>query len=347
MKSVRRYCDMAWRLAFVAASVRYRAAEFMFRARVDGQMLEGKPLSWNAEQMLLLGRDGQLYEFNPKLAKEAQKTSPRFFGYSSSEMKSAACSRNSASNSTCRRRGIIWSCIRRASGTSGRIGSRICTIVSSITFASADSRSRSRRTRSWRLCFATRRNTSATRRPAARRCSPARSATTIHRLESRVLVRHDDRAAVGRLVGKRRHDHPRGDAPDGVQHGHSRRFSGTPRWLVGRPGDDVRGPRRVECAIRSHAGRSRESRPAGRFSGLRRDAVEAGRRCSTCCRPTGCFKAIQPGAYAEAWALSFYLSETQPRLYAAYLAKTAERPLFGDYPAAERVADFQDIFGGK
>ena len=31
-------------------------------------------------------------------------------------------------------------------------------------------------------------------------------------------------------------------------------------------------------------------------------------------------------AYAEAWALSFYLCETQPRLYAAYLAKTAEPP---------------------
>jgi hypothetical protein len=55
--------------------------EFMFRARVDGRMLEGQPLSWTSEQMLLLGRDGRLYEFNPKLAKEAQKTSPRFFGY--------------------------------------------------------------------------------------------------------------------------------------------------------------------------------------------------------------------------------------------------------------------------
>ena len=41
------------------------------------------------------------------------------------------------------------------------------------------------------------------------------------------------------------------------------------------------------------------------------------------------------------------MCETQPRLYAAYLAKTAERPLFSDYPAAERMADFQDIFGSE
>jgi hypothetical protein len=52
-------------------------------------------------------------------------------------------------------------------------------------------------------------------------------------------------------------------------------------------------------------------------------------------------------AYAEAWALSFYLCETQPRLYAAYLQKTADRPLFADYPPAERMADFQDIFGSE
>jgi hypothetical protein len=57
------------------------------------------------------------------------------------------------------------------------------------------------------------------------------------------------------------------------------------------------------------------------------------------------FKRDPTGAYAEAWALSFYLSETQPRLYSAYLAKTAARPLFSDYTPAERLADFQDIFG--
>lgn len=59
------------------------------------------------------------------------------------------------------------------------------------------------------------------------------------------------------------------------------------------------------------------------------------------------FRSDMAGAYAEAWALSFYLSETRPRLYAAYLQKTADRPLFADYTAAERMADFQDIFGSE
>src|SRR5690606_874896 len=62
-------------------------AEFMLRARVEGQMLEGQPLAWTNSQMLLLGRDGTLHEFHPKAAKEARKTSPRFFSYSMSEMR--------------------------------------------------------------------------------------------------------------------------------------------------------------------------------------------------------------------------------------------------------------------
>jgi len=50
-------------------------------------------------------------------------------------------------------------------------------------------------------------------------------------------------------------------------------------------------------------------------------------------------------AYAEAWALTFYLVETQPRRYADYLARTAQRPPFTDYTAAERTADFTAVFG--
>jgi hypothetical protein len=57
------------------------------------------------------------------------------------------------------------------------------------------------------------------------------------------------------------------------------------------------------------------------------------------------FKTDPLEAYSTAWALSFYLCETQPREYADYLAKTAERPIFEKYPDAERVADFQEFFG--
>ena len=50
-------------------------------------------------------------------------------------------------------------------------------------------------------------------------------------------------------------------------------------------------------------------------------------------------------AYAEAWALSFYLTETQPRQYGQYLKRTGSRPPFRQYTAAERTADFTALFG--
>jgi hypothetical protein len=57
------------------------------------------------------------------------------------------------------------------------------------------------------------------------------------------------------------------------------------------------------------------------------------------------FQANPMAAYAEAWALTFYLVEKEPRKYAQLLAKTAALEPFGTYPPAQRVADFRAIFG--
>ena len=48
--------------------------------------------------------------------------------------------------------------------------------------------------------------------------------------------------------------------------------------------------------------------------------------------------------YAQSWALSFYLVETRPRNYSAYLKRIAARDPFSNYPASERLADFKDAF---
>jgi hypothetical protein len=57
------------------------------------------------------------------------------------------------------------------------------------------------------------------------------------------------------------------------------------------------------------------------------------------------FRADMRTAYAEAWALTFFLVETQPRQYAEYLKRTASRPAFRQYTAAQRTADFAAVFG--
>ncbi len=52
-------------------------------------------------------------------------------------------------------------------------------------------------------------------------------------------------------------------------------------------------------------------------------------------------------AYAEAWVLSFFLSEQEPRKYVQYLSKTAAVKDFTLYPGPQRLKDFTDIFGGN
>lgn len=57
------------------------------------------------------------------------------------------------------------------------------------------------------------------------------------------------------------------------------------------------------------------------------------------------FTADPEAAYAEAWALTFYLSETDPRRYVEYLKKTAAQPNFTLRRSPERLADFTAVFG--
>jgi hypothetical protein len=50
-------------------------------------------------------------------------------------------------------------------------------------------------------------------------------------------------------------------------------------------------------------------------------------------------------AYAAGWTLTFYLCETRPQEYSAYLARVAARKPFTKYPSRERMHDFTAAFG--
>jgi hypothetical protein len=57
------------------------------------------------------------------------------------------------------------------------------------------------------------------------------------------------------------------------------------------------------------------------------------------------FQTNPSAAYAEAWALTFFLCESEPKKYFQYLAKTAAIPPFSNYRSPERLADFTAAFG--
>jgi hypothetical protein len=57
------------------------------------------------------------------------------------------------------------------------------------------------------------------------------------------------------------------------------------------------------------------------------------------------FQVAPNQAYPEAWALSFFLSESEPRKYFTYLSKTAAVPAFTRQHSPQRLKDFTDVFG--
>ena len=57
------------------------------------------------------------------------------------------------------------------------------------------------------------------------------------------------------------------------------------------------------------------------------------------------FRADPTAAYAEAWALSFFLVETEPSKYMRYLKLTAAGRPFQKTTTAQRTADFTSVFG--
>jgi hypothetical protein len=50
-------------------------------------------------------------------------------------------------------------------------------------------------------------------------------------------------------------------------------------------------------------------------------------------------------AYAESWSLTFFLAETRPREYWQLLRRTASRPGFQSYSAADRLNDVRQSLG--
>ncbi|QDT29599.1 hypothetical protein Enr10x_49540 [Gimesia panareensis] len=61
-------------------------------------------------------------------------------------------------------------------------------------------------------------------------------------------------------------------------------------------------------------------------------------------REDNLFKSATLDAYAESWALTFFLVETQPARYARYLKQIARRDPLQPYTAEERERDFQKAF---
>ena len=318
------------------------AAEFMFRANVDGRQLEGQPLQWSADQMLLLGRDGQLYEFDPKTAQHAKKTGPQFVGYSLPEMKRALQEEfgEQFDVSTTSHYVVVY-----PRGNRDPWADRFEQLYKRFThyfrvrgFATQEP--------PYPLVAVVYRDQAEYYRAAAAGGAPLQPGTLGHYDPKSNRVSLFDVSSEAGADWSQNAETIIHEATHQVAYntGVHKRFAVEPKWVVeglatmfeARGVWDAQYDRtRTDRINRGRLDEFREYAAKRRQSGALVELIAG----------DGRFRSDVEGAYAEAWALSFYLSETHPKLYGEYLAKTAQRPQFVDYPAVERVADFQQLFG--
>lgn len=319
------------------------AADFMFRATVNGEELEGRPLVWNASTMTLLGRDGRLHEFANRAAKHAKKTSPTFAAYSIGEMKSRL--REEFGNRfelTATQHYLV----AHPRGEGGEWADRFESLYRSFV--------RYFRVRGFRpteppypLVAVVFGNRSEYRRYVDSSSSGAPTGALGHYEPGSNRVYLYDQSSAG---GDDRWEETASTVIHEATHqtaynvGVHTRFATGSRWVI-------EGLAMMFEARGVHDARSYDRGDSrlnlGRLYDFRRDVLPS--------RPLGTIEAFVASdqafkrtpilAYAQAWALTFFLSETRPQQYADYLATTADRSLFTDYPAGERVADFRRAFG--
>jgi hypothetical protein len=315
----------------------------MMELELNGRRLEGAPLVWSDKEANLLGRDGRLTNFAPKDATNVRKLSTSFRGYSAVEMRDRL--RQELGNRF-EISGTGHYLVAHPPGQRDYWSKRFEDLYRSFVHYFA-LRGFTVREPEFPLVAIVWPNQQDFLRYAAQDGA---------RISSNVLGYYSpvsNRITLFDVGGGNASDKSWSQNADTIIHeathqtafntGVHRRFSATPRWLAEglgtmfeAPGvwNSKQFPKREDRINRGRLSQFKQMvkgfRP-GFVSGL----VSSDRL----------FEANAAAAYAQAWALSFYLIETQPVKYADYLKLTARRPVFQDYPAGQRVADFTSIFG--
>src|SRR5207302_2086525 len=72
--------------AVVCLGAAPKPPRFMVEATIKGHHVEGGPLAWSDDKVILLARDGEVWDFQPADAENYRKTASAFVPYSLREM---------------------------------------------------------------------------------------------------------------------------------------------------------------------------------------------------------------------------------------------------------------------
>jgi hypothetical protein len=316
-------------------------APFMMRARVHGQFVEGQPLAWSKDNVVLLGRDGALYEFDPADAQDSKKTAPRYVGYTIEEMRALVrmeFDSRFAISSTAhfvvvhpKSQGADWA-------------DRLETLYRGFTHYMSV-RGFPIAAPSTPLVAIVFRSQDEYYNYAAAHGSP---------LPPGVLGHYDtqtNRVYMFDVAGEAAADWAANaetiihEATHQTAYnvGVHARFAEQPRWLAEGLAMMFEAPGVWNAAsLHSQADRINRYRLDYFRAGVEQRPADWIARLVASDQP---FEYATLDAYAASWSLTFYLCETRPQEYTRYLARVANRKPFSKYSPAERLADFTGIFG--
>lgn len=314
----------------------------MIRLDLQGQEIEGLPLAWTSSFAALLAPDGRLWQFSPSNAANLRKTTLAFHGYTASKMTSELRREfDSRFQITSTGHYLVVHPTGRGAEWSGRFedlyrsfkhyfqvrGFRLSEPefpLVAIVFSTQEDF----------LRYAHR--TGDTPRPG----SPG-----YYSLSSNRVAMYDFTGAAGSAEWYQTGQLVIHEATHQTAYntGIHNRFTQTPSWITEGLGTlfEAEGVWNARHSGNAVVRVNREQLSRFRAYLSKRPADALPQMISS----DRIFSEDAWSAYAEAWALTYYLVETQPRRYAQYLRKTAERPDFTAYPSAQRLADFTSVFG--
>ena len=311
---------------------------------LHGNHIEGMPLAWSNTAVRLLGRDGRLWEFSPREARNFRKSSSSFSGYSTAVFRNELL-RELGKGFEITSTGHYL--VAHPAGQRDRWGSRFEELYRSFVhyFSVRGFRCREPEFPLVAIVFPTQQQFAA---------YAQRDGYPVSRAILGYYSPRTNRVALFDTSGNR----TTGDAwqqnADTIIHeathqtafntGIHTRFAAQPRWVVEGLGtlfeargvwDSRRYRRQSDRINQQRLERFRYYVRQKKLDGALATMISSDRQFS-----------ISPDlAYALAWAFTHWLVETRPRRYSSYLQKVAARPAFQSYSAEERLADFTSVLG--
>lgn len=317
--------------------------EAMIELVLRGQKIEGTPLAWNETAVHLLGRDGRLWQFRPEEATSFRQSSGRFRSYGPSEFRASLLRELGEQYEVS---GTGHYLVAHPQGAGDKWAERFEDLYREfIQYFSV--RGLKPAPPTVPLVAVVCRN-----RAEFVRCTAGQDLSVSAEVKG-YYDQASNRIMVYQTRGTRRYN--RWNQTESViiheathqvafNTGIHNRYAPPPLWVAEGLATMVEAPGVYDPRV--------YTQPSDRINRMRlkdfHESVVSQHRSemlAALVASDGPFQQSAGRAYAEAWALSFFLMETEPHKYAKYLALTAAREPFTRYPALQRTADFTSVFG--